>query len=684
MWIKQRNRACEVLLTQWAEPFAAFASLVAGKNPSCDSLVRSPSGPLHAAWRLLMQNHPHDSICGCSIDAVHEEMKPRFAQAEQIGEEIARASLAALAESVDTRSAAHALVVFNPAAGPRTDRVEADVHPPAEWDAFEIVDAGGAVIPHQAAEGAAADLINVVLDAASVRGLVGNLHEGRAGNLSLRDIRFRREGDALRVEAVMAEDAAPDPQAWRRATDGFREYLADRTIAKYRIRARNEASARVVFTASEVPGFGWKTFQLRNKIITPQAPISIHPLARALMPVGMWILQTAVGKYLIGMLTAPRAAAAIENEFLRVTAAPDGTLSIIDKRSGSSYRGLNRFLDGGDCGDSYNYCPPERDAVVRARRKAVRVRAAAAEQTLEMDLEIAIPAALAPGRKSRGGPKVRIPIVTRVTLTAGVSRADIHTVVDNRAEDHRLRVHFPFGDGSSAENPTTRYDGHFEVVERGNRPPADDSDWVERWRPEVPQRDFTDLSTARRGLIIANRGLPEVEVIAGREIALTLLRCIGWLSRDDFPSRTGHAGPMLAVPGAQMPGEWSFDYSVIPHGGDWLAASREARAFAAPLRAVELGAHAGPLLPEGSFVNVEPPAFTISAIKPAANGRGFLVRGWNATGDPIRVTLQPWRAFAKVELVDLAEKSTGAIRIGHRREVSFTVKGHEISSVIFG
>jgi alpha-mannosidase len=682
MWIKQRNRACEMLLEEWAEPFAAFASIVAGKDPACDWLVRSPSGALHAAWRLLMQNHPHDSICGCSIDEVHEEMKPRFAQAEQIGGEIARASLAALAGSVDTRSGARALVVFNPTAGPRTDRVEAEVHPPPEWDAFEIVGGDGAVIPHQAAEGAAAELINVVLDAGSVRGLVGNLHEGRAGNLSLRDIRFRREGDTLRVDAVMAEDSPPDPDAWRRATDGFREYLSDPAISRYRIRARDEASARLVFTAAGIPGFGWKTFHLQKKSVPPQAPLSIHPLARALLPAGMALAQTALGKYFIGRLTAPRTAAAIENEFLRVTAAPDGTLSVFDKRSGATFRGLNRFLDGGDCGDSYNYCPPARDALVRARRKAIRVRAAAAEQTLEIDLEIAAPAKLAADRKSRGKPTVRIPITTRVTLGNGVPRADIHTVVVNRAQDHRLRVHFPFG-GSPAEIPAARYDGHFDVVERESRPNADDTDWVERWRPEVPQRDFTDLSTARRGLMIANRGLPEVEAIAGREIAITLLRCTGWLSRDDFPARTGHAGPMLPVPGAQMPGEWAFDYAVIPHPGDWLAASREARAFAAPLRGVETGAHPGPLPPEGSFVEAKPPAFEISAIKLAEDGRGLLVRGWNATAEPIRVTLRPWRAFAKAELVNLAEDRTGALRIGRRGEVSFSVKGMAIQSAIF-
>ncbi len=31
-----------------------------------------------------MQNHPHDSICGCSVDDVHREMVTRFEKSEQV------------------------------------------------------------------------------------------------------------------------------------------------------------------------------------------------------------------------------------------------------------------------------------------------------------------------------------------------------------------------------------------------------------------------------------------------------------------------------------------------------------------------------------------------------------------------------------------------------------------------
>src|SRR5258708_38828522 len=78
---------------------------------------------MRLAWKHLLQNHPHDSICGCSIDTVHREMIPRFEQSEQIGQELTKRALDYLTERVDTRGPAGAVpvVVFNPASGPRPD-----------------------------------------------------------------------------------------------------------------------------------------------------------------------------------------------------------------------------------------------------------------------------------------------------------------------------------------------------------------------------------------------------------------------------------------------------------------------------------------------------------------------------------------------------------------------------------
>lgn len=68
VWIKQENARCERLLLERCEPFDALTGGAARED------VRS-------LWRTLLQNHPHDSICGCSIDPVHDlDMAPRFAR----------------------------------------------------------------------------------------------------------------------------------------------------------------------------------------------------------------------------------------------------------------------------------------------------------------------------------------------------------------------------------------------------------------------------------------------------------------------------------------------------------------------------------------------------------------------------------------------------------------------------
>src|SRR5699024_11027224 len=54
------------------------------------------------AWKTLMQNHPHDSICGCSVDEVHREMVPRFEKAKHVAETIIDDNLEAVTAQIDT------------------------------------------------------------------------------------------------------------------------------------------------------------------------------------------------------------------------------------------------------------------------------------------------------------------------------------------------------------------------------------------------------------------------------------------------------------------------------------------------------------------------------------------------------------------------------------------------------
>ena len=130
VWIKQENAACQTLLTQWAEPFSWLAARWTGHE--------TPAAYLKLAWRWLLLNHPHDSICGCSIDQVHEDMRYRFSQARQIAREVTDRALRAISLRAGEAPAANELrvVVFNSLARPRNEIVELELEIPAEWQEF--------------------------------------------------------------------------------------------------------------------------------------------------------------------------------------------------------------------------------------------------------------------------------------------------------------------------------------------------------------------------------------------------------------------------------------------------------------------------------------------------------------------------------------------------------------------
>src|SRR5439155_3555871 len=136
------------------------------------------------------------------------------------------------------------------------------------------------------------------------------------------------------------------------------------------------------------------------------------------------------------------------------------------------------------------------------------------------------------------------------------------------------------------------------------------------------------------GLLLANRGLPEFEVEPagdGLRIALTLLRCVGWLSRSDLATRPGHAGPGLPTPGGQTFGVHTFEYALVPFAGDWRTsrAYTLAHGFAVPLHALADVVHPGALPPAATLVACEPPELVLSALKRSEDGASLVLRAWN-------------------------------------------------------
>ncbi|MDO8588726.1 MAG: glycoside hydrolase family 38 C-terminal domain-containing protein [Armatimonadota bacterium] len=148
MYIKQANERTQTLLEKWTEPFCALANIYGSDYDS--AMVRM-------AWRLCLQNHPHDSICGCSVDQVHKEMMPRFDQSQQIGNTLAREGLQHLASRVNTvlemPEQATPVVVFN-AHGwdvneAVTVRMSGLLEPGKAAGEFVVRDSRGVIVPCQ-------------------------------------------------------------------------------------------------------------------------------------------------------------------------------------------------------------------------------------------------------------------------------------------------------------------------------------------------------------------------------------------------------------------------------------------------------------------------------------------------------------------------------------------------------
>ena len=642
MWIKQRNNAAETLLTSWAEPLAALAEITGAPLE-----LHGQSALVRQAWRYLLQNHPHDSICGCSVDQVHREMAIRFDWVDQIGQEIVTRSMQALAAIVDTADGP-AVVVFNPTTQARTDRVEARIPIPEDAVAVVLESEGQTVTP-QAGERKRDVTWEFTAEAELMRGMIGYMSGRKLADDDIHGVKATLDGTLLEIEIKTGKGALPDFSGVERDFGHLMELLSQEQVEQVHVLVHRGEVIDCTFVARDVPGLGYRAYHIRPVAAAETAATSA---------------QTTT----------------IENTYLRVEVAPDGTFTLLDKTTGTAYPGLHRLVDMGDRGDEYNFNPVEEDVVVAGPVDRPTVRLVAGgpvRQTLEVTQTYRVPASLGETRSQRSIEMVDLPMTTRISLIDGVPRVEVETTVENHARDHRLRVHFPV----SVTVDTFDAEGHFDVITRPLDLPTDTEGWIEQPVGTYPQHAWADVSDGTTGLLLANRGLPEVEVLrtaTGSELALTLLRSVGWLSRADLSVRQGHAGPGLPTPEAQCPGTHTFAYALVPHCGHWQQAYAQAHAFNAPLRAIPTPAHAGTLPPVGSFVAVAPDVLVVSAIKEAENGTGLIVRLWNTDTTACEGVIRFWKRPRRVSRCNLNERGQDALTVDKDGTVHFPVRGREI------
>jgi alpha-mannosidase len=350
---------------------------------------------------------------------------------------------------------------------------------------------------------------------------------------------------------------------------------------------------------------------------------------------------------------------ALANEHLEVEVDPaDGTVTI--EADGLRWSGLNRYVDGGDGGDTYNYSPPAVDTVVeRPERVDVRVdEAGPVRARTVVTASYRWPARAIGDERScarRSDDTRLVDVVTTLELRTGERFLRVHVELDHQVRDHRLRAHFPLVhrvDGSDAECA-------FAVVHRGLTVEGGPHEFG---LPTFVSRRFVDVAGDGVGLAVLHDGLLEYEVVDdGRELALTLLRATGYLSRSELSLRPNPAGPLDPLEGPQLQGHLALDYAVLPHRGDWERAQLAAAAdeLLVPLERVRGGGWPGAdVAPTGQALRVD--GAEVSAVQRDDTG-ALVVRVVNLSPAPSEVTLATGPGVPLTgDVIDLTGEPLGA------------------------
>lgn len=340
-----------------------------------------PAAPLERAWREVIRNSAHDSVCACSADEVVRAVLSRYDAARALADEVTATALG-IATVATRRSGT---VVVNPLPFDRSGVVELDL-PGTE------VPLGGQQVTRFDAEvtertGTGADL-GRLLGGLAADGWLGGAGRGVAAHLD--------DGDGLTLTIEEDGSRPVDPatasvmaEAWARAGAG-----RDRPLT---VRVRRSPWQRVAVTTGAVPGWGWSVWE---------PTVSAGPVVQ---------------------VTGDDRHTRLANGLCEV---------VVDHRSGrfalDGVGGMNEVVEEGDEGDTYNFSAAARPPVDTPSEVTV--------ETLEWGPVRAVTRTV---RRYPCNPP--LVVTSDLTLTAGEPTVRVTTSFDHHGGDHRIRVVFPIG-----------------------------------------------------------------------------------------------------------------------------------------------------------------------------------------------------------------------------------------------
>ncbi|MCG3226766.1 MAG: hypothetical protein H7645_07595 [Candidatus Heimdallarchaeota archaeon] len=524
MWIKQWNQKIEDLLVYYAEPLSVYSRLSFG--------VEYPVSYLNTAWKWLLKNHPHDSICGCSVDQTHEEMKARFYWAESIAEIVTKGALAEHKKKKEKSDNSH-LLVYNPTNCSDTP-VYFEFSVPIQTKIHSVKSENNLSYQIQPISSSEEiifeETFNPIMLKAGFKMLPGRK---LPGNNFINEVFITESSDPSVCEISIICDSDPigDFSVDDLKKQG-RELIDSKKYKKFHVKATKGTMQKYAALAP-LNSFAISEFTLKKEPI----------------------LDNASQMFEYSKNT-------VENEFYTLSFNKDGSFDLVDKKNVLEFKEMHKFEDWGDRGDEYTFgrVGPESAKASQIKRRLTIQGPVICE--IEQTMNLHLFEQINEKRDKRTG-KVSIPVTSIFRFYRDIPRIDIKTKLTNRTKDHRLRICFdlPF----LADETITST--HFGFTRRKSDPIGDNS-YEETPSGIQAQKNFIRVEDPVQdsAITLMNKGLPEVELANNSRLALTLIRSVGYLSRADFPERPMHAGPFLETPGAQeINADYSFEYSILVH-----------------------------------------------------------------------------------------------------------------------
>ncbi|MCY9515525.1 alpha-mannosidase [Paenibacillus apiarius] len=398
VYLKQMNAENQTLLEKVAEPLAAFAHQ-AGKP--------YPHHLFVYAWKTLMQNHPHDSICGCSVDEVHREMVTRFEKSKHMTEMIINETVDSLLKQIDTTvyngKGAVPFTVFNTAGYDRSGVVEVKLELSRRY-----------------------------------------FREGHPTKLAA-----EMKQEPIVPGAIVDADGNVLDCQWEDAgvTFGY-DLPKDKFRQPYMARSIN-----VRLQAKDIPAFGYQTLawvpgaakEQSAGLVTGEFMLENDHLKAQVAEDGSLTLTDKKTGHTHAGLNVYEDAGDIGNEYM--FRMPEGSKPLTT----AGLKAERNVVEN----------TPFRAVIEVTHHWSIPV---SADDTLKQEqLDIVD----FPKRKAQRSTEMApFHIVTRYTLDRGAKRVDVHVTMDNQSKDHRVRALFP--SGFTAE--THLAESIFEVARRNNVP----------------------------------------------------------------------------------------------------------------------------------------------------------------------------------------------------------------------